>query len=336
MRQLYEAFRALCVWGRLSESCQARPRGEDIHRTCIGLTSTVPSSSPLPCSEHYASCWNSLCCSTLGDSCFRKAGKQYAQRRPTSSVKCGSSEQWSCPGEPKWSWPPASPHLSQNSASQLWPTPCCADADESLHTFLFFAAFGFAFIWFACRNDIKKTATSTARSPSAGSSMSHSKVNSERAQNATADETASSFEMRPNTCSCEECSSHSQPMQHASNESLVPPSVLQGDLSQNILTELDVELTGRSVRGHANRRWVVELQQSAVLSKKEGVIGELRLDHVALITSDKSLHVGVVEVQGGCSTTDMSRANEEEAFTKSSGREKRRSSKGVLSSARNL
>lgn len=249
-------------------------------------------------------------------------------------MKCGSSEQWLCPGEPTWPWPPASPHLSQNSASQLWPTPCCADADESLYTFLFFTAFGFALIWFACRNDIKRTATSTARSPSAGSSMSHSKVNSERTQNATADERASSFELCPNTCSCEECSSHSQPMQHASNESLVPPSVLQGDLSQNILTELDVELTGLSVRGHVNRRGVMELQQSAVPSKKEGVTGELRLDHVALITSDKSSHEGVVEVQGGCSTTDISRTNEEETFTKSSGRVQRRSSNGVLSSAR--
>ena len=58
------------------------------------------------CSGTWKSCWDSLCCASEHDGCFRRVGRQFAMCKPMSTLGCQSDEDWACPG---WEIPPPQP-----------------------------------------------------------------------------------------------------------------------------------------------------------------------------------------------------------------------------------
>ena len=64
---------------------------------------------PPPCSERYETCWETHCCKSTLDGCYRRAGRQFAMCKPIASGGpqfCVSDENWLCPG---WDAPPPTP-----------------------------------------------------------------------------------------------------------------------------------------------------------------------------------------------------------------------------------
>ena len=73
---------------------------------------TVGPASPDPlsfCSKRYERCWESHCCQSPWDGCYRKTGRQFAMCKPLppAGTACENDENWECPG---WDYPlPPSP-----------------------------------------------------------------------------------------------------------------------------------------------------------------------------------------------------------------------------------
>ena len=60
------------------------------------------------CSASWKRCWETKCCRSAADGCFRRAGRQFAMCRPLARAgfPCQSTGDWICPG---WEIPPPSP-----------------------------------------------------------------------------------------------------------------------------------------------------------------------------------------------------------------------------------
>ena len=85
-------------------------------------------SSSTSCSATFERCFETQCCQSVHDGCFRRAGRQFAMCKPlqsyTVSGACVSDDTWVCPG-----WEPASP---DPPAPLPPPRPPAAPSAESL------------------------------------------------------------------------------------------------------------------------------------------------------------------------------------------------------------
>ena len=78
---------------------------------------------PPPCSERYETCWETHCCKSTLDGCYRRAGRQFAMCKPIASGGpqfCVSDENWLCPG---WDAPPPTPPPTPPQPPQPPETP---------------------------------------------------------------------------------------------------------------------------------------------------------------------------------------------------------------------
>ena len=90
--------------------------------------------SPPPCSLRYKTCWDTHCCLSPLDGCFRRRGKQFAMCKPLPSggiMFCDrEDESWECPG---WDIPPPLPPEPPRISPFPYPPPSSPSTPPSHH-----------------------------------------------------------------------------------------------------------------------------------------------------------------------------------------------------------